>query len=76
MDTLKLKGVRVKCGYTQEQLAQEIGITAKTYNRKELGITEFSRDEILIIIEKLFLDIHMVNEIFFGNQITDCIIKN
>ncbi len=65
MDCMKLKGIRVSKGYTQEVLAEELGISTKTYNRKELGIIEFNRKEIAQLIEILDLDDKEVFDIFF-----------
>ncbi len=65
MDCMKLKGIRVSKGYTQEVLAEELGISTKTYNRKELGIIEFNRKEIAQLIEILDLDDSEVFNIFF-----------
>lgn len=65
MDSMKLKGMRVSKGYTQEILAEELGISTKSYNRKELGIIEFSRKEIAQLIEILGLSNNEVFSIFF-----------
>ncbi|WP_422446020.1 helix-turn-helix transcriptional regulator [Thermoanaerobacterium sp. DL9XJH110] len=73
MNTLKLKGARVAKGYTQETLAQKLHMSAKTYNRKELGLIEFNRHEILTIAQILELNTNQVNEIFFDNKLTNCI---
>lgn len=65
MDCMKLKGIRVSKGYTQEVLAEELGISTKTYNRKELGIIEFNRKEISQLIDILDLEDKEVFNIFF-----------
>ncbi|MDF2545796.1 MAG: family transcriptional regulator [Anaerosolibacter sp.] len=70
MNPNKLKGMRIEKGYTQEELAAKMGISLKTYNRKELGMIEFSRKEISNLAEELNLSIDKVNEIFFDNKLT------
>lgn len=73
MKLQKLRGIRVAKGYTQHTLAKKLGMSTKTYNRKELGIIEFNRQELLSLIEVLGLTANEVNEIFFGNRLTKCI---
>ena len=76
MNTNKLKAVRIEKGHTQKSLARIIGMSEKTYNRKELGLIEFTGKEILIISNTLNLTMDMVNEIFFENKLTKCISEN
>lgn len=64
MDIQKLKGARVSKGYTQELIARKLGVSTKTYNRKELGLIEFNRREILKLMEILELDHKDIAEIF------------
>lgn len=71
MNLLKLRGMRITKGYTQEKLAKMIGISAKTYNRKELGVIDFNLQEITTIVELFGLNLNEVNEIFFDNKITN-----
>lgn len=75
MNVNKLKGARVGKGLTQKQLALMLGMTEKTYNRKELGLADFARGEILRIAELLDLSLQDVNVIFFGNKLTDVLSK-
>jgi DNA-binding XRE family transcriptional regulator len=70
MNTRKLKSVRVEKNHTQKSLARAVGMSEKTYNRKELGIIDFTRSEMLNISNILGLNIEMVNEIFFENKLT------
>lgn len=64
MDIQKLKGARVSKGYTQELIARKLGVSTKTYNRKELGLIEFNRKEILKLMEIPELDHKDIAEIF------------
>lgn len=71
MNTNLLKGARVSKGHTQESISKLIGMTSKTYNRKELGIIDFSSKDILNISNALELTVQQVNEIFFDNKLTE-----
>lgn len=64
MDLKKLKGIRVEKGHTQETLARKLGVTAKTYNRKELGIIEFNRRELALIVKELDMNDGEAMQIF------------
>ena len=64
MDIQKLKGARISKGYTQAHIARKLGISTKTYNRKELGLTEFNRSEIKKLMEILDLDYKDIAKIF------------
>lgn len=50
---LKLKGKRVEKGFTQEELAKQLGISTNAYNLKELGKREFRTSEINILLRLL-----------------------
>lgn len=71
----KLKSIRILHSFTQEKLAKKVGITPKTYNRKELGIVNFTIFEIIQLASILDLTFENVNEIFFDNKLTVCISK-
>jgi DNA-binding XRE family transcriptional regulator len=64
MDLKKLKGIRVEKGHTQDTLARKLGVTAKTYNRKEQGIIEFNRRELSLIIKELEINDDDAMQIF------------
>lgn len=64
MDYMRLKGARVAKGFTQEDMAERLDISTKTYNRKELGIVEFNRREIVELVEALNLTREEAGEIF------------
>lgn len=73
MDVLKLKGARASKGITQEQMSKTVGMTPKTYNRKELGLVGFSANEIQNVALTLCLTMEEINQIFFDGKITKCI---
>ena len=63
--TNELKGIIVKNGLTQSDVANLIGITPKTfYEKMKIGV--FGSDEIQIMIDKLHIDDPM--SIFFANK--------
>ncbi len=64
-----LKSKRILKNYTQESIAEKIGITTKTYNRKELGKKSFTIDEVISLIVLLDLNLAETNEIFFNNNL-------
>jgi len=64
-----LKSKRNLIGFTQEGIAKEIGISAKTYNRKELKIAEFTISEIIKISMLLKLSPRDINLIFFNGNL-------
>lgn len=73
LNSRKLKSKRVEKGINQTLIAKSLGITVKTYSFKENARSEFTRSEIYEISNILGLNIHELNEIFFNNEITDCI---
>lgn len=58
----KLKALRVEHDLTQEELGHTLGIHEATYNRKELGMNQFTLKEARVI-SQLFKK--TVDEIFF-----------
>ena len=48
---LKLKGLRAERGYSQQIVANLLGISTATYCRKENGIKDFSRYEIEALLK-------------------------
>jgi len=70
MKTLKLKAARVEKGFIQSKLAEHLGITEATYNRKELGLKNFSIAEIKKLSALLDLSLDQIDEIFFDQELT------
>ncbi len=67
MNINKLKGLFVEKGYTQQDIARELGITPNTLRRR-MKDEIFNTDEINKLIE--ILDIKEPMEIFFANKVT------
>lgn len=60
----KLKGARVERGFSQERLADALGMPVVTYRTKENGISAFTEVEIKKICELLDKS---VTDIFFNS---------
>ena len=67
IDTTALKGVIVSNGMTQQDVAKELGMSAKTfYSKMKKGV--FGSDEMDKMID--ILSIKNPVEIFFANRVT------
>lgn len=64
MEVMLLKSKRALNGFTQEEIANEIGISTKSYNLKENGKRNFSLKEAATISQFLNLSLKEVNDIF------------
>lgn len=63
--TNRLKGIIVENGFTQQDVAKEIGITPKTfYEKMKNGV--FGSDEIQVMIQMLHIDDPV--SIFFAEE--------
>ena len=67
LDVRALKAEMVRKGYTQAALAEEIGISPRTFSNK-LKSGEFGNKEIEIIMDVLKLEDPLA--IFFAKQVT------
>lgn len=70
MNTDELRSKRIKHALTQKEIAEKLGMSTKSYNRKELGVIDFSREEIKNISSVLDLTKMEIIEIFFEDIIT------
>lgn len=57
-DNLKIKEFRKLKGYTQQQLADMLGIERSAYTRKEIGDRRFSIEEAFILEKYLEISIY------------------
>jgi len=53
-----IKELRLSRGYSQENIAMDLGLSQSQYSRRENGAIEFSLEEIRKICKILDLDIH------------------
>lgn len=65
MNTNILKGRMVEKGFTQEKLAEAVGISTNSMSRKLLGERQFRLGEVVRICEVLEID--DPRDIFFNN---------
>ena len=65
----KLKGIRVGLGYTQKEIANELGITFESYQKKESGVVPFTEKQKIALIKILGLDIYQTNDFLFAGQL-------
>lgn len=49
MNKLSVKSIRINAGLTQEDVANELGISVRSYSDKENGKSRWLWDEILLI---------------------------
>ncbi len=68
-NTLKLKAVILEKGFTQEQIAEMLGMTIATFNYKVNNKSEFKASEIKKLAEILHLTAEEVNAIFFADKV-------
>lgn len=66
-NTLKLKAAITESGFTQEQIAEQLGMTVATFNYKVNNKSEFKASEIKKLCE--VLHITEVNAIFFAEEV-------
>lgn len=62
----KFKYIVSKNGFTLENVANMLGINQSTLYRKMHGYSDFTRNEITILREKLHLSFNDTEEIFFA----------
>lgn len=60
-----VRGYRCAYGYSQEYLANLLGISTSQYRKKESGVASFSDSEKVIVAQVLNLNQDQVNDIFF-----------
>ncbi len=52
-DLNKVKGYRAMAGLTQEQMAEKIGISARSYATKEADVSKFTVSELEAMVKAL-----------------------
>lgn len=62
----ELKEIRKNNGFTQEKVANELGIKKSTYSRKETGKIPFALEEVKSISTLLRLDGNQIIKIFLS----------
>ena len=67
VDTMKLKGIIVENGLTQEKVAEQIGLSKKTFYLR-MKEAKFGSDEMEKMIDILHIDDPM--SVFFAKKVT------
>ena len=67
INSLLLKSIITKKGYTQSEVAKKIGISSQTFNCKINNKTEFKLNEVISLCKFLDTTLQEKEEIFFGN---------
>ena len=67
INSLLLKSIITKKGYTQSEVAKKIGISSQTFNSKINNKTEFKLNEVILLCKFLDTTLQEKEEIFFGN---------
>ena len=65
----KLLGRIKECGFTQEKLAEAIGISKTTLSGKLNNQFSFTTKEMLAICKVLDIPLHEINEYFFAVEV-------
>ncbi len=69
MDVRELKAERIKKGKSARDMANAMGLTCDSYNKKEMGRIGFSPEQIIVVARELELDADMINRIFFDDRL-------
>lgn len=70
MNVRLLKAKRVEFGLRQKDLAELLGITEKSMNKKECcPVNKFKADEMLTVVKALNLTLDEFNAIFFDRNL-------
>ena len=63
----RLKGKMVEHSLRDQDMAKLLGIDSSTFYRKKNGVTEFTREEIKIMMNLLNLSADEIDSIFFDD---------
>lgn len=67
----EIKAARVRLGFTQEEMAEELNITVPSYRNRERGRVPFSDSEKISLMIKLQLSYQQFNDFLFDGQLPD-----
>lgn len=62
MKPLEIKGARTRLGYTQQYVADELGMTVHSYRKKESGCVKFTDKEKKNLSVVLGLTLDQIND--------------
>lgn len=64
-----VRGYRYAYGFSQEYMAEQLGISVASYRKKESGVSSFSDREKIVVARVLNLNQEQVNDIFFDGML-------
>lgn len=65
MKPLEIKGARTRLGYTQQFVADELGMTVHSYRKKESGCVKFTDEEKKNLSRVLHLTLDQFNDYLY-----------
>lgn len=69
MKPLEIRGARARLGFNQQFMADAIGKSASTYQKKESGIVRFTDKEKLAVARVLKLSPDEMNDFLFDGEL-------
>ena len=69
MKPLEIKGARVRLGYKQQYMADNLGISVATYRKKESGVIRFTEKEKIKVTKLLELTPVQMNDFLFDGEL-------
>lgn len=66
MKSSAIKAERVRCGYTQSEAAQMLGIPVSRFRAKEWGVSMWTDEEKVRLTEIYGLSVHQMNEYLYN----------
>ena len=72
----KIKGIRSDLGMTQEEMAEYLGISCRSYRNKEKGLSPFNQIEMILIIMCSGLSFEEAGKLFFDKSSNEELYKN
>ena len=70
MVPIEIKLARMRLGLTQQNMAEELGISVVTYSKKETGKVRFTDREKILVARKLNQNLGQFNEYFYNGELT------
>ena len=71
MKPLEIKGARTRLGYTQQKLADVLGISVHSYRKKESGAVKFTEKEKFELARTLGFSLSQLDEILFDGELSE-----
>lgn len=69
MKPLEIKGARTRLGYTQQYVADQLGITVSSYRQRERGEVQFTDDEKVALARVLQLTLEKFNDYLYDGRL-------